>query len=285
VRNALVFILIVVFLASNQVWAVPVDSPPEQDIHKGDVAAVNTAQGPASAKIPDRTVEMFIRSGPNSRFEIFFLDVKYDYDLVDYEFYNAWCLEEGKPIRRDAIHKVRLYNCYDPDLPPQFADMEWNKINYTINHKDESKKVTQEAIWYFAGTKRTPLSPEANQFIEEVNLKGKDYKPAEGELQAVICAPQERKQPVFLEFKIPPAPLEVSSVAMPPLAATGSSFASWFPFLPLLGIIPFFTGGDSPKHPPPPHHHTVPEPSSMLLLGCGVAGLIAYRKFSKKRKR
>ena len=93
---------------------------------------------------------MFIRWGTDSRFELFFLDVRYGYDLVDFESYKAWCLAKHKPIRRNAIHKVRLYNCYDPNLPPEFKAMEWNQINYIINHKSGSKKDIQQAIWHFA---------------------------------------------------------------------------------------------------------------------------------------
>lgn len=282
-HKTLIFALIFVFLASNSGFAVTIESPPEQDIHGGDVVAGNTGQGAtAAAKIPDSTVEMFLRNGQNSRFEIFFLDVKYGYDLVDFEFYNAWCLEEGKPIRRNAIHKVRLYNCYDPDLPPKFGTMEWNKINYIINHKNASPKVTQEAIWHFAGSNNKPLSPEAAKLVEEANLNGKDYKPAEGELIAVICNPQEKKQALFLEFRIPKA-VAIAAAATEPALMSGSKFPFWLPLIPILGVIPFIIHHSPPPPPPPPH--PVPEPSSLLLFGCGVAGILAYRKIRKNRDR
>ncbi len=126
---------------------------------------------------------MFIRQGPNSRFELFFIDVRYGYDLVDFEFYKSWCLQKDKPIRRNAIHKIRLYNCYDPNLPPEFRGMEWNQINYIVNHKKGSKEAIQQAIWHFTYSgKPQKLSAEAAQLVEEANLKGKDYIPAEGEL-------------------------------------------------------------------------------------------------------
>jgi hypothetical protein len=286
VYKTLIFTLILVFLTSNSSFAVPIESPPEQDIHSGDVAAGNPVQAVAAAKIPDSSVEMFLRNGSNSRFEIFFLDIRYGYDLVDFEFYNAWCLEEGKPIRRNAIHKVRLYNCYDPDIPAEFGSMDWNRINYIVNHKNVSPKVTQEAIWHFARSGKKPLSAQAAKLVEEANLNGKDYKPAEGELMAVICQPKEKKQPLFLEFKIPKVnPVEVSSMAVEPVLSV-SKFPIWLPLIGLLGIIPFIHSQPHhpPPHPPPPPP-PVPEPSSLLLLGCGVAGLIVYRKIRKKRNR
>jgi len=281
VYKTLAFLLLLVFLSSNCGLAVTIDTPPAQDIHSGDVPTGATVQGVPSAKIPDSTIEMFIRNGENSRFELFFLDVKYGYDLVDFESYSAWCLEESKPIRRNAIHKVRLYNCYDPDLPPKLKSMEWNQINYVINHKNASKKVTQEVIWHFAGSNKKPLSAEAVELVEEANRNGKDYKPAEGELVGVICLPEENKQAVFLEYKVPQAPVEVASATLEPLMSMfGSSY--FFP------VIPFFPipGGDNHHHhqPPPPPPPPVPEPGTLLLLACGMAGMagiLAYRKIRK----
>jgi len=48
----------------------------------------------------------------------------------------------------------------------------------------------------------------------------------------------------------------------------------------LIGAIPSFAQ-DWDWHPP---HHSVPEPSTMLLIGAGVAGLAAYRFVKGRRK-
>jgi hypothetical protein len=276
VYRTLIFTLILAILTSGSALAVPIESPPEQDIHGGDVApAAGAVKEIPPPKIPDATVEMFIREGVDSRFELFFLNVKYDYDVVDFEFYKAWCLEEGKPIRRNAIHKVRLYNCYDPDLPAKFKSMEWNQINYIVNHKNESKKVNQEAIWHFAGSNKHPLSAEAAKLVEDANLNGKEYKPGEGDIIAIICQPEEKKQPVFIEYKLPKAPVEVAS-AVTELAAASPFAHGWF-----FPLIPFFPIHHHNPPPPPPPPHPTPEPCTLLLLAFGLSGVLGYRKIRK----
>ncbi|MFZ0928747.1 MAG: PEP-CTERM sorting domain-containing protein [Syntrophobacteraceae bacterium] len=172
--------------------------------------------------------------------------------------------------------------------------MEWNQINYVVNHKKGSKEDIQQAIWHFAGSeKQTTFSVEAAQLIEEANLKGKDYKPAEGELLAVICKPDEKKQPVFIEYKLPEAinndvaPDSIVPAAAP--AAAGSSFPAWLPLLTVIPVIPFIPWEPTPPpdwpSPPPSPSETIPEPSSLLLLASGIAGLLISRKAGKRIKK
>jgi hypothetical protein len=244
---------------------------------------------PKLPKIPDFPVDMYIREGSDTRFEVFFLDVKYDYDLVDFEYYKAWCLRKNKPIERNALHTVRLYNCYAPDLIPEFRDTDWNKINYIINHKSGSSKgAIQEAIWHFSGNERSKeKNPEAAQLIEEANLKGKDYRPAEGELLAIVVVPESGEQPVFIEYKIPEAVAAYEAPVLPPLAAA-PPVPGGFTF-PLIPIIPYIPTGSSPPSPPgPPPPPITPEPSSLLLLVSGAAGIMIYpmvRKRAHKKRR
>ncbi len=289
-RAALILVLIFTLLSPSPGFGVPIESVPEPDIHAGDPITEGVPPSPPSAKIPDSTVEMFIRWGTDSRFELFFLDVRYGYDLVDFESYKAWCLAKHKPIRRNAIHKVRLYNCYDPNLPPEFKAMEWNQINYIINHKSGSKKDIQQAIWHFAdGEHQKTLSVEAAQLVEEANLKGKDYIPAEGELVAIICQNEGKKQPVFLEFIIPAAvviPAAPVFAAPPAVAgATGFFLPPWLALIPLIPIIPFIIPSGPSPPPITPPSPPVPEPSSLLLLAGGMAGILICRKVAKRIKK
>jgi hypothetical protein len=289
---ALILVLILIFSSPGQGFGVPIESVPEPDIHGSYLIASSIAPSPPLAKIPDSPVEMFIRQGSDSRFELFFIDVRYGYDLVDFEFYKAWCLAKGKPLRRNAIHKVRLYNCYDPYIPSEFSGMGWNQINYVVNHKKGSKEDIQQAIWHFTtGEKPTP-SVEATQLIEEANLKGKDYIPAKGELMAIICQLGGQKQPVFIEYKIQEGiPIDVSAADFDlpmTVAAAGSPFPAWLPLLPLIPVIPIIPTGpnppaDPPPYPPPPT--TIPEPSSLLLLASGMAGILISRTAGKGIKK
>jgi len=281
--------ILIMILSSTSGLAVPIESVPQPEIIGSDQTAAAAVQVPPRAKIPDSPVHMFIRQGSDSRFELFFLDVRYGYDLVDFEFYKAWCLQNSKPIRRNAMHKIRLYNCYDPDLPPELKGIEWNQINYIINHKRGSKEAIQQAIWHFTnGGRSITLKGEAAEIVEEANLKGSDYKPADGEFIAVVCLPDEKKQPVFIEYKIPEAaPLDVApAVFVPPMAPAGAGmiFPAWIPLLPIIPIVPLIPSGpDSP--PSPPTTPVVPEPCSFLLLASGIAGIAVSRIIGRRIKR
>ncbi len=256
--------LLVVFLSVfgaglNAVRAVPITAlPQEQATPPGFYPALSeTAKATPRANIPEGPVHMFIRYGERSRFELFFLDVQYDYDVVDFEFYDAWCLEKDKKIRTNALHQVRLYNVYDTDLPPEFKAMPWNQINYIINHKEESKTVTQDAIWYLADKHRMPVSPEAMRLIEKAERQGKDFQPGEGELLAILCR-AEGKQPVFIEFRLPAAEVVAAfpvSYELPTLAPEVAWLPPWLPLALLPMVPPFFlTDGSSepPLEPLPP---------------------------------
>jgi hypothetical protein len=290
-RAALILVLILIFSSPNPGFGVPIESVPEPDMHAGAPITAATTPSPPPVKIPDSVVAMFIREGTDTRFELFFLDVRYGYDLVDFEFYKAWCLAKNKPIRKNAIHKVRLYNCYDPNLPAAFRDMAWNQINYIVNHKRRSKEDIQQAIWHFANSEhQTEPSVEAAQLVEEANLKGKDYSPAEGELIAIICQPDAKKQPVFIEYKISEAiPIDKAAASFVPpegVAAAGSSFHDWLALLPLTSVIPFIpTGPNPPPDPPTPASPSIPESSILLLLVSGMAGILISLTVKKRIKK
>jgi len=257
---------------------------------------------------------MFLKRGEQSRFELFFLDVKYGFDLRDFEFYNAWCLEKDKKIRTNALHQVRLYRHDDPDLPPKFKAMPWDQIHYLINHRDGAKTVIQDAIWYLADHHQhhRPLSPEARQLIEQAALRGRGFRPAEGQLAAIICL-VAGQQTVFIEVALPEA-AEVEAFPVgfaPPPPGPGQSFLP--PWLPLLAIpivppfallvaddssdtasdTPLQSPGPSPTMPPgispvnPPRDSQnspmpIPEPASVLLIGSSLASLYVWGRIRKR---
>lgn len=241
--------------------------PSEDPIIKASGASTGVA------KLPKFPVQMYVRQGTSSRFELFFLNVKYGYDLSDFQFYNAWCLRKGLPLPSGTTHQVRVYNTADPNLPPEFKKMEWRKINYLINHKKGSKLDLQEAIWRLAKSPEPRrISPGAARLLREANLKGKDYTPAAGDLVAVVCASVHKEQPLFLEFKVPAGkpPVVKGAIFPAPFASVGG-FASRA-FIPPLLYIPGGGGGPGGKH------STVPEPSSLVLLILALAVILPMRR-------
>lgn len=238
----------------------------------------------SEAKIPKFPVEMYVRQGTTSRFELFFLNVKYGYDLSDFQFYNAWCLRKGAPLPGQTIHIVRLYSSSDPNLPARYKAMGWRRITYVINHRQgATKEDVQQAIWRFAkspGPKN--ITPRAARLIEEANRKAKDYTPATGDLVPLLCISTGEEQPLFIEYKEPPAspPQVKGAFFAAPLALVGGAGGAVGLPLPLAaaGFAALPSGGSSTHNATPPA--TVPEPSSLLLLAAA-AGLLLL--FTRKR--
>lgn len=218
--------------------------------------------------------------GTSSHFQLFFLNVKYGYDLKDFQFYSAWCIRKGAPLPGHTVHTVRLYNSSDPNLPPEFKRMQWRQINYLINHKKGSRQDLQLAIWRLAKccSTTTKMSPGALRLIHEANLKGKDYTPAAGDLVAIICEPLVREQPLFIEYKIPEniPPAVKQAIFTPAAAPSVGSFASRF-FIP-----PFFFWPGGGSSAAPSHTTPTPEPSSLLFLAIGMLAILLSWKVGKR---
>ncbi len=281
-----IFILLiglsVALLHFGPVAATPIPAPSpeiESTSPPVDLAAVVSMDVPPRTKIPETPVNMYIMKGHNSRFKLFFTDIQYGYDLVDFEYYDAWCLQKNKRLRRNTMHLVTLYDSYDPNIPPEFRAMDMNRINYVINHKEGfSKAAVQDAVWHYSGTLSKPVGHEAARLIDEADEKGKDFKPAEGELLGIISIP-EKGQTVLLEYLIPKSEFAVApAFFVPPAAAVPAATFSWLPLLALtpLPFIPLIP--DNPPTPPPtPPPPPVPEPSSLILLGSALVAIAVLR--------
>ncbi len=275
--------LSVAFFSPEPAMATPITVLPEEEPAdvRLDPTPVLSFEALPRTKLPETPVQMYIMRGHDSRFKLFFIDITYGYDLVDFEYYGAWCLQKNKKIRRNSMHQVTLHDCYDPNVPPQFRNVDWNRINYIINHKQGPKYAIQEAIWHFSGTGSKHLSEEAVELIDEANEKGTDYKPGAGELLAIICQP-ESGQAVFIEYLIPKSePFEVAPAFYAPMAAPVVAAPSYLGFLalaPLLAIPAFIPPDSPPPEYPPPPPPSVPEPSSLALLASALAAFAVFKR-------
>jgi hypothetical protein len=117
------------------------------------------------------------------------------------------------------------YTPYDSrgTLPPMHT-VDWNRVNYIINHKNgASKGAIQQAIWkYDNGRIGWPTSgpwteAEVQALITDAEANGATYVPANpGELYSVILWKSETAQPFFIEVPIPEIPVpEFPTFALP----------------------------------------------------------------------
>lgn len=282
--SVIVHSLVLVPARADPVNVLPVDW---NEAQLADFASPVQTENIPRAKIPEYPVTMYLKNGQQSRFELFFLDVRYDYDLVDFETYHAWCLQKSKKIRRNAMHRVQLYNCYDENIPEQFKNTEWNRINYIINHKNGSKSAIQEAIWALADKADRAVSQEAARILEEAAREGKNFRPSEGDLLAIICYPEE-KQPVFIEYLIPKSDTFDVAPAFftPALGVLPAAMPNLLPLVPLLAVpaVPLIPSGPSPPGGPTPPP-SVPEPAVPLLMGSALVCFAVWREILRGRKR
>jgi hypothetical protein len=263
----------------------------DQSIEQPDLLSMSLAESrkPPTVNIPRELITMYLKSpGADSRFEMRFEDIPDGYDLVNNDFYPGWCADRSKRIHRNTTHIVKLYSSYDPDLPPEARRINWNRINYLLNHKEGKQSSIQRAIWHLTnGSRRLPK--EVESLVRDAEEKGTDFIPGEGEVMAIICYSGIHKQMTFIEYGLPVV-LSLAG-APPPIAELGAApvigpvaAAPSVPWPLAFGVIPpiigpiFSGGGDggggggddggNPKPPP-----AVPEPATLTLFVIGLAVL------------
>ena len=146
--------------------------------------------------------------GENSYWTMYLHDLPPgDYDVVE-GYYPSWCVDPDHGIKsNNDYHPVYLYSSYDVNMPTDFSDPDWDKINYIINNKQGSAPDIQKAIWHFVdglgGTPYTGSDPEVLAMISDANTYGAGFEPESGQLIAVLCDAGEGIQNTFIEVNRP----------------------------------------------------------------------------------
>lgn len=131
------------------------------------------------------------------------------YNVVNNGVYNMWCFEQGPIIYvgtyegNAPTYSATLWSSYDPELPAEFQDPDWDKINWIINHKANYPGALgqdiQEAIWYFKDGGATPTNPIGQQIVADANAHGEGFIVGPGQWCAVILDVAGSYQDVFIE--------------------------------------------------------------------------------------
>lgn len=157
--------------------------------------------------LPPGTVQLSVVHGTLSTDPYFISTlsgVPAGYDVTN-KAYPGWCIDMWA-IMDPGSHNVKLYSSLFP--PPALSGLNWNAINYILNHKVGTRDDIQHAIWYFTDgrgyTGDTPVETMVNGA-----LANPSYVPTTGEVLAVICLALmdqewERAQDSIIELVVPP---------------------------------------------------------------------------------
>ena len=175
---------------------------------------------PLNAETPDLNlppstvdVRMLAKYGTVAWFDMILSGIPEGYDITN-GVYQGWCIQEDVYMIRNVNHAIVLYSSYDPDMPENYKDEDWNKVNYVINNKNGyNKDSIQEVIWYYIDESDTS-DPDAIALIEEANQYS-DFIPKPGELIAILVegyytGNDTTIQRTFLELEIPAIPTQAS---------------------------------------------------------------------------
>jgi hypothetical protein len=182
------------------------------------VFAVLALVSVASAALPAQVTVTLAFPGPDSYFNVDVTDGG-NFDLPNANGYLGWCAD-SKINGQDGV-PTAAYTPYDSrgTLLPPIHTVDWNRVNYIINHKNgASKGAIQQAVWNFDNGRITGsstwtndapyLESEVQALIADANANGETYVPENpGELYSVILWKSRTAQPLFIEVPIPEIPV------------------------------------------------------------------------------
>jgi len=232
--------------------------------------------------IPQRPVNMHVDYGEKSRFDIFFVDIRYGYDLQDFQSYRGWCLDRNLPMEKGWIYEVTLHNSL-VSVHPDLQHIDFHKINYMINHKEGGREDVQNAMWHLIhGSGK--LSEKSRKMVESAREHGSGFIPSPGQLLAIVCHHGGGLQPTFIEYVIPfkPEPEEeVVTAFMEELDEPESWVIPEYPWPQKhphsIHLPPTWERGTGFIPEPPPTREPVPEPLTLLLFIPALAGIYLMR--------
>ena len=123
--------------------------------------------------------------GSASWFNFTLSGVPLGYDVKN-GVYPGWCVQKYKEMASGTNNPVVLKSCYADNLPLHYQEIDWEKINYIINHKQGKNRVSvQYAIWNFTDHINYSTYPGAQAIINDTNANSSGYIPQSGEILAI----------------------------------------------------------------------------------------------------
>ncbi len=197
-------------------------------------AAILIGQTRASAEqleVPASSVTIEVFNSTRAYFDTKLIMEQTGFDVTNNKVYLGWCIDRTADMERSpTTHKVYLYSSLN--APGIFADQQWDKVNYILNHKQGEPQDVQEAIWYFINLNGgyTTDRTLAKAMINDATANGAGFIPNDTHpIIAVICNPTtqfpgaENVQISIIEVTIPTSSSEPTSPSQTPTTPSDST--------------------------------------------------------------
>ena len=155
-----------------------------------------------TVRLPNDLVTMNAVYGEDSWFEMTLSDIPTGFDIID-GIYQGWCVQKTILMTQQVNHTVLLYSSYDPSLPNDFQNTNWDKINYLLNHKQGNRDSIQKAIWYYTNNEDCSSDTDAHAMVTDAEHNGAGFIPTNDEIIAIPLEGVPTIQLTFLELTIP----------------------------------------------------------------------------------
>lgn len=171
----------------------------------------------ASAGLPSQVTATLAHPGPNGYWNVDVTAVVGGTDISTTVNYDGYCAASNLPITVGS----KVFNVYSSlgALPAGLPTVNWNKVNYVLNHKAGADNATiQAVIWHYDGGPHSYPTVNWVKYQELVNAADANptYVPGVGENYAVILWSSRNQQPVIIEVPIPDIPVpEFPTLALP----------------------------------------------------------------------
>jgi PKD repeat protein len=166
------------------------------------------AMSKPDVRLPSGFVTMRATYGINSYFDMSLSDIPSGFDIIN-GTYSGWCIQRSTTMARNVNHTVLLYSSYAPDLPSNFSNQNWTKVNYVINHEQGGRQSIQSVIWYYLCNAPYPTNDtDAEAMIAAANANGSDFIPVSDQKITIVVDVVDGTYPnqrTFLELSLPSA--------------------------------------------------------------------------------
>ncbi|HEX9744959.1 MAG TPA: hypothetical protein VGB30_05980 [bacterium] len=153
--------------------------------------------------LPDTVCATHSYPDPNSYWGITLFNVPDGFSVTNQK-YLGWCSEKFVFLTPGSRCNIDIFSSLGDDIPTQYTDINWNAINYIVNHKlaGATPLDIQNAIWHFSDNNNPPPGSKADQMIQDANANGLDFVPGPGDVILAILVVSANQQCTFIEIPV-----------------------------------------------------------------------------------